>query len=292
MMLIALVACRPDTRTRADSGWGGDGDADTDSDADADPRDAGPESDCAYGAEWVYLVDAGYNLIRFQPDDLTLTPIGHLDCPGAGMGTPFSMSVDRNGFAWVLYNGGRIYNVSTTDASCSATEFTPHQSGFEVFGMGFVAYEVDSASETLFIAGGSSLSVASGRSTLGFIDDRLVVNPISEMPGWPELTGTGAGQLWGFFPDTAPPSIRRIEKATAATPEIHELHTLGTIQAQAWAFAAWGGRFYVFLQRQTDGSSHVWRFDPGDESFVDVIPDTGYRIVGAGVSTCAPYELI
>ncbi len=291
MVLIALVACRPDTHTRDDGGWG-DGDADTDADADGDPGDTGTEDDCAYGAEWVYLVDARYNLIRFQPDTLTLSPIGRLDCPGAGMGTPFSMSVDRNGYAWVLYNGGRIYLVSTSDASCSATDFAPHQNGFEVFGMGFVADDVDSMDETLFIAGGSSMSIASGRSTLGFIDDALVVNPISEMPGWPELTGTGEGELWGFFPDTTPPSVRRVDKSNAATPEVYELHTLGTIQAQAWAFAAWGGRFYVFLQRMSDGSSHVWRFDPNDESFVDVIPDTGYRIVGAGVSTCAPYELI
>lgn len=291
---LALWACRPDVRNQSDSGVpDGDGDSDTDTDVDSDAdSDADSDSNCAYGAEWVYLVDSDYVLIRFQPDELELTRIGHLDCPGAGMGSPFSMSVDRDGTAWVLYNGGRIYHVSTEDASCTATTFTPNQAGFELFGMGFVSEAEGSNEETLFIAGGSQMSIGTGSSTLGFIDDGLVVNRIGNIQGWPELTGTGSGELWGFFPDTTPPSVRQLDKTNGSTLVGYNLDSMGSIQAQAWAFAAWGGRFYIFLQRTTDASTHVWRFDPSDASLVDVIPDTGYRIVGAGVSTCAPYDLI
>jgi hypothetical protein len=288
---MALAACRPDGRGITDSGWNDDGGADTGSDGNGF-HDTGVDPNCASGAEWVYLVDAGYNLIRFEPDELRLTSIGHLDCPGAGAGTPFSMSVDRNGVAWVLYNGGRIYHVSTTDATCAATTFTPHQNGFELFGMGFVSLEEGSTQETLYIAGGAALEVATGSSTLGTIDARLTVSPIAELPGWPELTGTGEGQLWGFFPDSTPPSVRRIDTSNGASLEVHELTALGTFTAAAWAFAAWGGRYYIFLQRQSDDSTHVWRLDPRDDTLEDVLPDIGYRIVGAGVSTCAPYNLI
>jgi len=310
LVLVAVLAfgCRPDSHGRDDDGGGGsDADADADQSwddgdhqsVDGQPGDSAVDPSCASGAEWVYLVDADYTFIRFQPDELRLTPIGEpLQCPGAGMGTPFSMSVDRNGVAWVLYNGGRIYQVSTEDASCQATSFVPGQSGFELFGMGFVSDAVDSDEETLHIAGGASASVGSGSSTLGYIDDALSVHPLAGMPGWPELTGTGEGELWGFFPDTEPPSVRQIDKVTAATPIVYDLEELAMTRAQAWAFAFWGGRFYIFLQRDTDTSTHVWRLDPGDEgvlgdeTLTDVIPDTGYRIVGAGVSTCAPYVLI
>ncbi len=60
----------------------------------------------------------------------------------------------------------------------------------------------------------------------------------------------------------------------------------------AWAFAFWGGRYYVFIEETLAPSTDVWRLDPSDGSFERVLEDTGYRIVGAGVSTCAPVELI
>ena len=298
-MLLAMLAavqvsaCRPGIHTRDDGDPWADGDADADADAwDTGDQDTWWDPDCAYGAEWVYLVDASYHLIRFEPDSLQMTEIGTLSCPGAGPGTPFSMSVDRNGIAWVLYNGGRIYQVSTDDASCQATDFVPRQAGFELFGMGFVSLAAGSNEETLYIAGGPASGVGLGDSVLGYIDERLTVHRVADLVGSPELTGPGEGQLWGFFPDTSPPSVRQIDKETGAMPVVHELTTLGSVSAQAWAFAAWGGRFYIFLQRQADSSTHVWRFDPSDGSLTDVIPDTGYRIVGAGVSTCAPYDLI
>jgi hypothetical protein len=289
--VLLAVACRPDARSRTDGDIWADGDLDADADVD-DTGDTGWDPDCVEAAEWVYLVDADYSLIKFEPDSLRLTVIGSLECPGAGMGTPFSMSVDRNGIAWVLYNGGRIYHVSTTDASCESTTFTPNQAGFELFGMGFVSDEEGSDAETLYIAGGSSVSIGSGSSTLGTIDARLAVTAIANLPGWPELTGTGEGELWGFFPDTVPPSVRQIDKATGATPIVFDLDPMGSVEAQAWAFAAWGGRYYVFLQRLEDESTHVWRLDPDTGNVEDILPDIGYRIVGAGVSTCAPYVLI
>jgi hypothetical protein len=53
----------------------------------------------------------------------------------------------------------------------------------------------------------------------------------------------------------------------------------------AYAFAFWGGDFYVFTG--TEGTTTVTKWDPaaGTESFHATLPAT---IVGAGVSTCAP----
>lgn len=140
----------------------------------------------------------------------TLTrTIGTLSCPTTS--SPFSMAIDRDATAWVLYQNGEIFRVSTTDVSCTATSFTPNQAGFEVFGMGFVADAPGSTEETLFVAGGSLFDLTTGTASLGRIDSSLTLTRVGGLPGWPELTGTGAAELWGFFPDTSPPSVRQID---------------------------------------------------------------------------------
>lgn len=268
-------------------------DTGTDSTTPPPPSDGGfPVDDCAEAARWVYVVDSDGTLIRFEPDSTTFTRVGTLDCP-AGLGvTPFSMSVDRAANAWVLYSDGSVFRVSTLDASCTATGFVPNQAGFEVFGMGFVADGAMSTAETLYIAGGPSLMIGSG-ATLGTLNtSTLTVAAGNALPGWPELTGTGLGELWGFFPMTTPASVRQIDKSSSATLRTFDLGGLDTTSTQAWAFAFWGGRFYVFIQALFDTSTNVWRLDPSDGSFVELVHDSGFRIVGAGVSTCAPVELI
>src|SRR5262245_53877375 len=82
----------------------------------------------ADGVDLIYVVDQANNFLSFDPR-LIGTPqspfnlIGVLNCP-AGLpqpgwtspATPFSMSVDRNGVAWVLYTSGEIFNVNITNA--------------------------------------------------------------------------------------------------------------------------------------------------------------------------------
>ncbi len=263
---------------------------------DGAPRpDAGMfNPDClTAAARFLYVVDSSDVLLRYDPEANTLTSLGRLACPTTS--SPFSMAVDRNATAWVLYQDGRVYQVSTSDVSCAATSFTPNQSGFEVFGMGFVSDAPGSEAETLFVAGGSTLDISLGTATLGFVDPALALTPIGDLPGWPELTGTGDAELWGFFPDTSPPSIRLIDRASGATSTTYPIAQIGGgpgVGDRAWAFAFWGGRFYVFYKGELDATTNVWQLDPSDGSVVERIHDTGFRIVGAGVSTCAPVDLI
>jgi hypothetical protein len=88
-----------------------------------------------------------------------------------------------------------------------------------------------------------------------------------------------------------PPSVRQLDKSSGVTIDQHQLNELGSTPPSAWAFAFWGGRFYVFYQALLDPSTNVWRVDP-DGTVTQILPNIGYRIVGAGVSTCAPVELI
>jgi hypothetical protein len=246
------------------------------------------------GSDLVYVVDQTFRLLSFDPllaetptDPFTL--IGTLSCPSAGA-TPFSMSVDRTGTAWVLYSDGQIYNVSTLDASCEATTFqanqtTPDGASWTVFGMGFVSDAEGSNDETLFIAS------AGGSGGLGSIDtDTLAITSVGPMEGGselsPELTGTGAGALYGYYPGAVTTFISEIDKTTALRGETWDMPGLGG-GVNAWAFAHWGGRFYVFVT--VDGNSQVLLVDPEQGgTTTTLLQSLPYTIVGAGVSTCAP----
>lgn len=258
--------------------------------------DAGPATtgDCTELARWIYLVDSGNALLRFEPDSDTLTRIGTLACPTGG--TPFSMAVDRTATAYVLHNDHRIFQVSTADASCTTTAYVPDQMGFELFGMGFVSDGEGSDLEHLFVAGGAEIGIGLGSSTLGRIDlPGWTVARLGTVAGSPELTGTGTGELWGFFPNSTPMAIRQIDKNTGSTIreiDVSSIDSSGFGGASAWAFAYWGGRFYVFYQGLFDVSTSIYRVTPDTRRVEPVRTNIGYRIVGAGVSTCAPTNLI
>lgn len=248
-----------------------------------------PPDECAAEARWIYLVDSGNALLRFEPDTVTISSIGTLACaPGA---TPFSMAVDRNATAYVLHSDHRIYAASTADASCTSTPFVPDQMGLELFGMGFVSNAPGSAEETLFIAGNAEIAIGSGRSTLAYMTTAdWSLWGIGPVNGSPELTGTGTAELWGFFPDAAPMAVRQIDKTNGATLRQIDVSVVDSsgFGASAWAFAFWGGRYYIFYQGLLDPSTSIWRVDPGTSAVELVRANIGYRIVGAGVSTCAP----
>ncbi len=273
----------------------------------------GGEQPCgAEGADIIYVVDESYRLWSFDPELLPGDPfalIGNLNCPAGnavpdwpvpGPGTPFSMSVDRQARAWVLYNSGELFFVSTTDASCTASSFqVAQQSGgttFELFGMGFSSDGPSAATDTLFIAGSTAANVGVSRGDLGTIDSTtLLVDRINALPSGqysPELTGTGAGELYGYYPGT-PSLVARIDKTAATNAQTWNLPDTSGI-VRAWAFAHWGGLFFIFITT-SDGLSdvaNVLRLDPaangGAGQVTTALSNTGKIVVGAGVSTCAP----
>src|SRR5262249_21532829 len=144
--------------------------------------------------------------------------------------------------------------------------------------------------ETLFIAGGGYSQVDRATAQFGKIafPARSVTALGSVSMGWPELTGTGDAQLWGFFPsETGIPRIAQLDKASGSDNAHHDLNMLSG-RPSDWAFAFWGDAFYVFLRRAAETSTIVYnvRRSTGALSTFDTTP--GYIIVGAGVSTCAP----
>jgi hypothetical protein len=193
----------------------------------------------------------------------------------------------------VLYNSGELFKVSTTDASCQPTSFVPGQKGYAVFGMGFSSDSAGSSDETLFIAGGPDASAMTPTSQFGSIAfPSLTVSNKGHVTGWPELTGTGEGNLWGFFPSqTATPRVAQLDKNSGADLTSYPLAALAG-QPVAWAFAHWGGDFWVFLKRDVDPSTSVYRVNGQTGAVSTAKANTGRSIVGAGVSTCAPTTIL
>jgi uncharacterized membrane protein len=201
------------------------------------------------------------------------------------------MSVDRDAAAWVLYTSGELFRVETAHGACKATSFQPNQSGFQLMGMGFVANDPMGNRDTLFVAGGGGPNTGEG-SRLGTVDmSSLTITPAQKLDGWPELTGTGLAELWGFYPDTKPPKVAKINKQTGAEDTVFPLASLAGTPA-AWAFAFWGGDFWVFLMRTDDTDTTVYRVDGKTGMMTTALSGTGRHIVGAGVSTCAPVSLL
>jgi hypothetical protein len=234
------------------------------------------------GTELIYVVDTAEELMSFDPRLLPDDPfhlVGHLSCVASG--SPFSMAVDRHGLAWILYQGGGMATASILDAKCRPTAYHP---GRERFGMGFASDRAGSDGESLYIAGNNS-------HELSTLDGMLQTHPIGPLiaaiDSSPELTGTSGGRLFGFYPRIDALSfVQEIDKQTGNPIGPQWPIDKEPMRIGAWAFAQWGGVFYVFVS--TDDDSLVYAVDPRTGSSRVVRRDLPYRITGAGVSTCAP----
>lgn len=242
-------------------------------------------SECSEASKLVYVVGTGNELYSFSPPTLTFKQIGSINCVAqGGLGTPFSMAVARDGTAYVLFDDGKLFAIDTTTAACKATSFVPNQApGFDLFGMGFSTNDGDPNSETLYVASYDGTG-------LGKID--LATMKLSVVGGYDlvsdpgELTGTGDGRLFGFFLSSPSVSVSEIDKKSAKILSIAPQPTVDI--GGGWAFAFWGGDFWLFTAPNLF-TSQVDRYVPSTKTTTKVA-EVGFKIVGAGVSTCAPVE--
>ncbi|AKU93657.1 hypothetical protein AKJ09_00321 [Labilithrix luteola] len=245
--------------------------ADANADADAEVQ---PPEDCGSENKVVYVVSPNPDAIyRFDPETLQFTRLGYLDCLHAGS---FSMAVDRKGFAWILFSDGAMVKVRLDNLQCTQIALRNKDSRLGLFGMGF-AKDDSITGETLYLHKGYLLKV--DPSTL---EVTSLGQPVPA--GGAELTGTGAGELFGYWPYNG--TVSRIDKETGVNLETYRT---SAVDANDWAFAQWGGDFWIFSRLDPAPSAKVTRFSPASNESTVVVPDVGFRIVGAGVSTCAPY---
>jgi hypothetical protein len=245
---------------------------------------SGPGSGCSDAAKLIYVIDDLGGLHSWDPSVMppSFTSIGTVNCPGSA-GTN-SMAVQRNATAWVSDNVGALFQVDTRTAGCQATSFATGQHGFGKYGMGFATDMAGGTSEKLYIddiSGGGLAWIDLSGMKVNFIG-------MFDKPGLMdcELTGTGDARLFGFF-TTTPASVAEIDKTTAHI--VMNVPQNGVSTGTDWAFSFWGGDFYLYTAT-IPSTSDVTRYRPSDGSVTVVASQIGFRIVGAGVSTCAPTQ--
>lgn len=248
------------------------------------PEDASAPEACTDATSKMYLLGKGKELYRFDPSKLMLELVGVIDCP-SGIAAPFSMTIDRKGLAWVLFDDGKLYHVSMADASCTFTGMLPGQQGFSTFGMGFVSDNAGGPAETLYL---TEADIFGGGTRLGKLDPTTltvsVVGSYDSITGGADATGTGDGKLFGFF-RTSPVTVAEIDTATA---KIVNKGNPAVMIGGAWAFAFWGGSFWLFTTPPLGNGAKLDKFDLATNTTTNVSSNIGFVVVGAGVSTCAP----
>jgi hypothetical protein len=235
------------------------------------------------GQTLVYVITTEDRLYSFYPPTLAFELIGTVECPSPS--EPFSMAVDRQGIAFSVFSDGTLFRVDTATAACQPTTYDIVQLGFLTFGMGYAA-DTNDAGETLYVAQASSGQTSHGLATIDTTTMKAsFVGQFTPPIQGAELTGTGDGRLFAFFtnPTGSGSHIVEVDRTTGAILGDNPL-MVGAPE-DGYAFAFWGGVFWVFTEQQ--GPTTVTRFDPStkSETTVTTMNDT---VVGAGVSTCAP----
>jgi hypothetical protein len=286
----------------ADSSDGGTSPADTG--ADTGPsllldvgNDTPPVGCDSEVGDFIYLLDVDAGLHRIAPGSLEVESLGPLACDGAS--SAMALTVDRNGMLWAMmvddqgYRG--IYTVDPISLACSPTDFVdPIAENIGVNSLAFVADAPDSETESLYIGanvGGSfdfEIPLSLGRVDLDTMDMEIVGTAAIVPTGYyqiADLTGTGDSRLFGFFPGDVAVIAELDESSSSLVSD--EILDFGV--GSPWAFAQWAGRLWLFSSSGNPGSD-IRAWDPITGDVEEIHPGIGVDVVGAAVSTCAPYQ--
>ncbi len=242
----------------------------------------------------IFVLSDNAELWKFYPEDNSFLELGSFNC--GGMTNTFSMAVDRQGFAWVMFNNpqGEIWKVDVTNVgNCEDPGYNPGQQGVNYFGMAFVSNSQFDQCDQIY---GNTFDGFGGFQEGQNIGDFLTVDPNSLLIqkigktnfNGAEVTGTGDGRAF-MFGGANPAKLVEVDKANGAFLEVNPLGNLELTNAFAFAFFA--GDFYMFTESDNNQTlSKVTRYDyDGNKALTTVVPQAPIRIVGAGVSTCAPF---
>lgn len=282
-----ITGCQPDYAVQAIDGDVAIGDTDPAVASIPDPpredppvideEDPAPENDCLNTSDLIYVISRGdEKLYLFDPITLDFDIVGQLDC--GIYGEPGSMGVARDGYAYVRYSDQTIYEVDLVTLECSEMQY--QDPGFGAFGMGYATDSAHSWRDQLYVANFNSLAkLDTGNWNL---------NKVGDLPSQSELTGNADGELFAFLPLQTPAAIVQLDKDSGQVINNIPLNNFpNPFDIDAFAFATWGGEFWLFVREYGMGSSSdVYRVR-GNQIRLERA-NIGFDIVGAGVATCAP----
>jgi hypothetical protein len=227
----------------------------TDEEGEASSESSGETGEeqcsCSPGTDLIYLLSDEEELWSYDPESDEFALLGSAACGGGDY--PYSMAVNNEGMAWILYGGSndlRILDVNDPAAGCTDPDFMTGQSGFGLFGMSFVANSSKDLCERVFAhsySGNGPFSEGPALGMLGVLDPQTlsmsVVSSIDYDGG--ELAGTGEGRLFAFA-GAEPAKLLEYDKASGEVLELLEL--TGVSKTNASAFAFYGGDAYLFTE--------------------------------------------
>jgi hypothetical protein len=259
---------------------------------------------CTDPAKLVYTLEENKRFSKFDPATGTFTPIGngYINCQTTTTNSaPYSMSLDRNAIAHVLFRNPfnaseppQLFRVDTSSGTCTPTNWA-EQLGIKLFVQAYSTDTMGGEDDRWYIAGGSSIT----STTLTFAEldpTSFVATPRGSLVGPADISGNADAELWTYVATSNPPRIDKVDKATgASTMSIPLANLAGT--PQTWAFARWGGDFWVFLKRGSDQATKIYQFDGTSGTLknttdTNLVGPTTRNVVGAAVSTCAPLILL
>lgn len=237
--------------------------------------------DCAQGAEKVYVLDDQARVHLFEPDArpedrFRLVTTARCD-DGSG---PQTMSLDRQGVAWLLYTSGKLYKVALSGGACEATGYA-HPGAAGVLGMSFTAAAPGEGSahapERLFV---SSVDKGLIQVELPSLNARVLgPMPLGELAGGPD------GLLFHYEPESG--ALSEVDPATRALRAVHQVHG-----HSGGAFTMLRHRRgFVFFVASDGGASRILRWSPRADDTIDlgVAPD-GIRVLGRAQSVCVDWR--
>jgi hypothetical protein len=272
-----------------------------------DDTTTGPvdECECVGVDDGIYMLDGVYpeSVWFYDPIENEVSMVGALGCEHGTFAHPNSMAVDRQGNAWIEYYdqgmmgvpySGKLYRAPLDDLASCEYVGDIGVSEWYVVGMGYAVDVPGGNCDTLYLYNSDKYLDApdyEGESTLARWDHdavaRVELGP-AEAPA-AELTGTGEGRLYAFTTfDAGAHAIVELDKDDGSTISTIPLDDVEFVSG-AYAFAAWGGDFYLFYQDGIPGTRIARLAGDGTGGLEVMIEDTGLHIVGAGVSTCASY---
>jgi hypothetical protein len=210
-----------------------------------------------------------------------------------------ALTVARDGMLWAMTvdeQGYRlIHTIDSVTLECEDTGFIdPIDEDIFVNTLAFVADTPDGETESLYVGANVGASfdyevpLSLGRVDLSTMELDIVGTADLVPTGYyqiADLSGTGDSRLWGFFTGNQA-AIAQLDEQDSSLVD-HEL--LDFSVGSPWAFAQWEGRLWLFSSAGDPGSD-IRAWDP-DSGMVEAIhPGIGVSVVGAAVSTCAPYK--
>ena len=248
---------------------------------------------CSEPTKFVYVVSAESSLYRYWPPTGQFSYIGDLTCDGQLI-MPFSMAIDRHAIAWVETYGSEIYEIDLSNGNCTKSDYAEPrgEDRFPQFGMAFVSTPTPDE-ESLFLRGiffSTDPNPQPDQRWLGRFDEAAAtIEPVALGAGWDsDLTGTD-GRLFAFQVPEDEPWAQLVEVDTSTAAPLSTT-TLPGVQAPFdLAVAAWGGDFYFFSDDGVNPGTAVAHLETATGT-ISWAPGPLFppRIVGAGVSTCAP----